>query len=271
MNKIFSMIALAATMLLAVGCDIIDDPLKPYTPSGGGKTVLIKDFTGVRCVNCPAAATAAHELQHQLGEDHIFILSVHAGFLATAVGQFPNFTTPEGTAWYNNNNTNPLFTVDHVALTEGNTLNVSQLDTPLGDALAETQSFEIGISNTYDEATRRLSVENRFNPTNEGQGKYYATVCLVEDSIIGRQVVPSSVVPGGIDTAYVFRNVFRGTLNGADGELVVNGPVYLDDSFSSTYSIELDSAFNADQCYILTYIYNYQDGKIMQTAMKKIK
>ena len=47
-----------------------------------GKMVLIKDFTGARCVNCPAAAEYAHNLQHQLDEDHIFIMSVHAGFLA---------------------------------------------------------------------------------------------------------------------------------------------------------------------------------------------
>ena len=46
-----------------------------------GKTVLIKDFTGARCVNCPAAAEYAHNLQHQLDENHIFIMSVHAGFL----------------------------------------------------------------------------------------------------------------------------------------------------------------------------------------------
>ena len=102
-----------------------------------GKTVLIKDFTGARCVNCPAAAEHAHNLQHQLDEDHIFILSVHAGFQAQPLGQFPDFLTDEGTEWYNNHDSNPLFTVDHVALTEGNTLNEAQIDAPVADALLE--------------------------------------------------------------------------------------------------------------------------------------
>ena len=62
-----------------------------------GKTVLIKDFTGARCVNCPAAAEHAHNLQHQLDENHIFIMSVHAGFLAQPMGSFPDFLTDEGT------------------------------------------------------------------------------------------------------------------------------------------------------------------------------
>ena len=255
-------------MFVSVGCDKIDinNTHKPFEPTGGSKTVLIKDFTGARCVNCPAAAETVHELQHQLGEDRIFILSVHAGFLAQPLGQFPNFLTDEGTEWYNNHDSNPLFTVDHVALTDGATLNVEQIDTPVSDALAEPQLFDISISNTYDEGSHLLKVENRFEPTGDGSGEYYATVCLVEDSLVGWQTIP-----GGVDREYVFRNVFRGTLNGADGELVSNGAFYVDDSFATTCSMELDSTFNADQCYIMTYIYDHQDGKILQTAVKKIK
>ncbi len=35
--------------------------------------------------------------------------------------------------------------------------------------------------------------------------------------------------------------------------------------------MELDSTYNADHCYIMTYIYDYETGKIAQTAMEKIK
>ena len=268
MRKTFSIAALSALMLLFMGCDKIDinNTHKPYTPTNGNKTVLIKDFTGARCVNCPAAAEVVHELQHQLGDDRIFILSVHAGYMAMPVGSFPDFITPEGTEWYNNNSANPLFAVDQVALTEGNTLNESQLDAPVSAALAEPQLFDIDINNTYDEDSRHLSVENRINATGERLGQYYATVCLVEDSIVGRQIVPS-----GIDTAYVFRNVFRGTLNGAEGGLVTNGIVYIDDTFNLNCSIDIDDTYNADQCYVLTYIYDKSDGKILQTAMKKME
>lgn len=267
MKKLLSIFALSALVLMT-SCDKIDinETHKPFSVTGSGKTVLIKDFTGARCVNCPAAAEVAHELQHQLGEDLVFIMSVHAGFLANPVGQFPDFTTEEGTSWYNGQSANPLFSVDHVALTEGNILNESQLDTPVAEALTEPQLFQIGIYNIYNEETRLLSVESTFTPISDGDGKLYATVCLIEDSIVGRQVVP-----GGIDTAYVFRNVFRGTLNGADGELVSNGPFYYDEDFEINTNMTLDEAYNADQCYILTYIYDYTTGKILQTAMRKVK
>ena len=268
MRKLSHIFLAAAMMLIISSCDKIDinNTHKPFNISGHGKTVLIKDFTGVRCVNCPAAAEAAHELQHNLGEDHVFIMSVHAGPLAQAIGLFPDLTTPEGTEWYKDNSSNPLFSVDHVALTDGHTLYVDQIDTPVADALAEEQSFEIFTAVSYDEETRLLSMEADVVVTAEVVGNFYVTACILEDSIVGRQVVP-----GGVDTAYVFRNVFRGTVNGVDGESFYNGPVYLDDEYIYRYSIELDPAYNADQCYFLTYVYDKTDGKIMQTAIEKIK
>ena len=265
MKKILFICTLVTLFVAAVSCDKIDNPHKPYTPTGGNKTVLIKDFTGARCVNCPDAAATVHELQHRLGEDRIFILSVHAGFLAQPLGNFPDFLTDEGTEWYGNHDSNPLFSVNHVALTEGNTLNVDQIDTPLNNALAEPQTFDISMENTYDETTRQLKVVSEVMATADITGQLYASYCLVEDSIIGWQTVP-----GGINREYVFRNVFRGTLNGIEGTLFKDGQTFVNDEKVFNCSIDLDSTYNANQCYVMGYIFNKADGKILQTAVKKV-
>ncbi len=267
MKKLSFILAAAALILAVTSCDKIDNPIKPYTPMGGGKTVLIKDFTGAMCVNCPGAAEIAHELQHQLGEDRVLIMGVHAGPLAQPAGQFPNFLTDEGNEWYGQHDSNPLFCVDNVGLTDGNTLYVEQIDEPVNEGLTEEQSFELFISNEYDESNRQLDVEVDATVTAEYGGNLYVTVCLVEDSIIGWQKVQ-----GGINKEYVFRNVFRGTLNGANGEAFGNGEFYVDDEREYNYSIQLDSIYNADQCYILSYVYDKnKDGKILQTRMAKVK
>ena len=232
-----------------------------------GKTVLIKDFTGVRCVNCPAAAEHAHNLQHQLDEDHIFIMSVHAGYQAQPMGSFPDFLTDEGTEWYNNHDSNPLFTVDHVALTEGNTLNDGQIDAPVVAALEEEQSFEIVVSPNYDEASRQLQVEVQAIALVDRDGEFYITACLVEDHITGWQITSN-----GVDKEYDFRNVFRGTLNGAYGEAFEDFGVDENDTFYFTYNTEINSDYNADECYVVVYVYDRNQGdKILQTAVKKIK
>ena len=232
-----------------------------------GKSVLIKDFTGARCVNCPAAAEYAHNLQHQLGEDRIFIMGVHAGFQAQPLGQFPDFLTDEGTEWYNNHDANPLFTVDHVALTDGNTLGVEQIDAPVAAALEEEQSFEISIIPNYDEASRQLGMTANVVALMGMDGEFYITACLVEDNIVGWQTTPS-----GVDREYVFRNVFRGTLNGAGGDKFEDVHVDANDTFHFSYNTELDAAYNADECYLMVYVYDKTQGdKILQTAVKKIK
>ena len=232
-----------------------------------GKTVLIKDFTGARCVNCPAAAEHAHNLQHQLGEDHIFIMSVHAGYLAQPMGSFPDFLTDEGTAWYNNHDSNPLFAIDHVALTEGNTLNETQIDAPVAAALMEEQSFEIRLSPRYDEASCQLNVGVNVYALVDLDGQFYISACLVEDHIVGWQTTP-----GGVDKEYDFRNVFRGTLNGAYGEEFESAHVGFDDTFYFNYSTEINADYNADECYLMVYVYDKSQGdKILQTAVKRIK
>ena len=232
-----------------------------------GKMVLIKDFTGARCVNCPAAAEYAHNLQHQLDEDHIFIMSVHAGFLAQPMGQFPNFLTDEGTEWYNNHDSNPLFTVDHVALTDGNSLKVEQIDTPVVTALDEEQSFEIVIGRQFDPTSRQLQVNIQAVSLTDWDGHFFITACLVEDNIVGWQIIP-----GGTDKEYVFHNVFRGTLNGAYGESFEDHHVDSDDTFSFSYNTEINADYNADECYVVVYVYDRNQGdKILQTAVKKIK
>lgn len=232
-----------------------------------GKTVLIKDFTGARCVNCPAAAEYAHNLQHQLDEDHIFIMSVHAGYLAQPVGSFPDFLTDEGTAWYNNHDSNPLFAVDHVALTDGNTFNEGQIDAPVTAALEEEQTFEIVVGAQYDESNRQLQVSAQVIALTDMDGQFYITACLVEDNIVGWQTTPS-----GVDKEYVFRNVFRGTINGAYGEEFEGFGVEADDMFYLTYNTEIDANYNADECYLMVYVYDKSQGdKILQTTVKKIK
>lgn len=268
MKKIFSIFTFSALMLFVMGCDKIDinETHKPFTPSGGDKTVLIKDFTGVRCNNCPAAAETAHELQHQLGEEKVFILSVHAGPMAQPMGNFPDFLTDEGTAWYGDHDSNPLFSVDHIALTEGNTLGVAQIDAPVSEALSEPQTFDISMMNDYDASTRQLKVEANVRATSDYEGQLYVTLCLVEDSLVGWQTTST-----GLNQEYVFRNVFRGNLNGFDGDLFSNGQTFFEDEKTFSQTLVLDTLYNAEQCYVMGYIYDKADGKILQTAMGKIK
>lgn len=229
-----------------------------------GKTVLLHDYTGVRCVNCPAASELAHELQDSYGE-RLVVLSVHAGFLAQPVGDFPDFTTEEGTEWYNNNSSNPLGSVNRAKLLPGYTLQSSAWADAVASAFEETQIVEIRVENSYNETTRQLTTTINACQLEDYYGNLSITVCLMEDGIIGKQVAP-----GGVVNDYVHRHVFRTTLNGAYGDDLDFEDGY--GLYTNTFKHILPETYNADNCYIIAYVYSDTDDmKILQTAISKVK
>ena len=82
---------LAALALAAVAsCDYIDEPFR--NPNGGGSTeangdtvlqteraVLVEDFTGHQCKNCPKASKVLKQLDSLYGSAKVIGLAIHAG------------------------------------------------------------------------------------------------------------------------------------------------------------------------------------------------
>lgn len=235
-------------------------------PLGGleptGKTVLLHDYTGVKCVNCPAAANIAHQLQETYG-DRLIVMSVHAGYQAQPSGGFPDFLTDEGTEWYNNNASNPLGSVNRVQLLTGYTLQASAWTDAVAEAFQEPQQIEIRISNVFDESTRRLTATVDAMALETIDKTLNITVCLIEDNIVGKQITPT-----GLMNDYVHRHVFRGTFNGAYGD---NFTFDQNRLYQQSFSMVLPEEYNASNCSVVAYIYDItQDMMILQTAQQPL-
>lgn len=89
--------ALAFAALALTACDEIDidkrfsDPIPIIVEAE--KNVLIEDFTGQQCMNCPLAAEEIHKLQEAYGADRLIAVSVHGGSNALS-----ETTSPQGLA-----------------------------------------------------------------------------------------------------------------------------------------------------------------------------
>ena len=255
----YTVTALNGTSVVYVVTAIVQE--EPVGPTG--KTVLLNDYTGIRCSNCPRASEIAHQLQEQY-EGRLIVMSVHAGFLAMPTGNMPDFRTPEGTEWYNNNSSNPLGSVDRVKLLPNYTLQENDWGNAVSAAMEETQTVEIKVNNTYDEASRMLTTTINAQALETLSGELALTVCLVEDSIVGIQATSN-----GYQEDYVHRHVFRGTLNGTYGENIqFDG----ENQFSKSFSKEIPEGFDDSHCHIVAYVYdNSQNMKVLQTAMESVK
>jgi hypothetical protein len=79
---------------LLAGCTEI----APVVPALGDRKVLVEEFTGVRCVNCPAGASELDNLRGIYG-DRLVVVSIHAGDFAPPFSDSRfDFRTAEGDA-----------------------------------------------------------------------------------------------------------------------------------------------------------------------------
>lgn len=270
------MLAMAFFMVGMVACDIIEEPYFKDNNNNGGepgeqpevqKYVLLEDYTGVRCNNCPAAGELALQLQEQY-HHKVVVLGVHAGFLSQPIGGYPNFMTTEGSEWYSQFgfDSNPIGTVNRKLNGGSYGYNSSAWGEAIAEALQEEAVVEMTPSVEYNAATRDLKVDISSKFIAELPDTYSLTVCIMEDSIVGKQLTPS----GNIDN-YVHRHVFRGTMNGAWGEDINTTAIAPGDVVTKSFTTKLNDAYNADQCYIVAYISNSDNKEVIQVTEKKIK
>lgn len=273
MKKLMFILAMAFFMVGMVACDIIEEPYFKENNGGGQpgeepavkKYVLLEDYTGVKCVNCPPAGELALQLQEQ-HHHQVIVLSVHAGSLA----EFPLFdlTTTEGDEWWKflNFQENPSGTINRKMINGGYKYDSSMWSEAVAETLQEEAALEMTPSIEYNETTRELKVDIKSKFLTELPDPYSLTVCIMEDSIVGIQQTQEGIVKD-----YVHRHVFRTTMNGAWGEEINTTAIAPGEEFSHVYTKKLDSSFNEDQCYIIAYVANSDTKEVLQVIEKKIK
>lgn len=103
--KLYILFALSALMLAACSDIAEDERLSYVKPQVGGRCVLIEDFTGQDCPNCPAATAIIEQLQEQYTGDTVIAVAIHSGHFG--VWDKPGQTglrTATGDEYYNHFN-----------------------------------------------------------------------------------------------------------------------------------------------------------------------
>ena len=278
MKSIKNMVlALVMAVFGLSACDIVEEPYiqgggDSPTPSGDTaqvmKKVLLEDYTGVRCVNCPEAGALALQLQ-EIYPERLIVLGVHAGMLAMPNGGYPDFRTPEGTEWWNffGFDANPIGTVDRTLSGTGRYgLNPADWATFIIDEIAKDPVIALRIENDYNAASRGLNVKVSGKFIVDQTDDLNLVVCLMEDGIVGLQQTENGPNPD-----YVHRHVFRGTLDGlAWGSSVGSAPFAEGFTFEKTYNYTLPENFNAENCAVVAYICRDRDKTVLQVEEAEV-
>ncbi len=225
------------------------------------KRVLLEDFTGVRCVNCPAAAEVVAQLKALYG-DRLIAMGIHGGNVMTyPINPDIDFRTPEGKEWWDffGFSYKPIGLVDRIGAPDY-PLNSSEWGTKVAAELEKEPVLAMGLQNTYEASSRTLNVKVSGKILVEQNEELFVVVSLIENDIVGPQMTPT-----GPNAEYVHKHVFRGTLDGkAWGEPIGNGPFAAGLTFEKNYSYTLPDKFVAENCAVVAYIYRNSDKTVLQ-------
>ena len=260
-------------------CDKIEPP---YTEEGSvaetGKKVLIEDFTGHLCNNCPRAHRELEHLKSIYG-DQLISIGIHVGNFAQPLTENyfgEDFRTETG------NELNDFFGADDAGLPNGMVnmrkvngnylLSYTEWGSVVATILAEPQKLDLTTTAEFDTATRKLDVTVTAKVLKYFKADEGLKICvyLTEDSIVGWQKDAEN--EGGEDIPdYVHRHVLRGSLNGTWGETInIDPTVYGSETDYKITGFSVDTSYNYKQCYVIPFVYDAKTLEIIQADEAKI-
>ena len=264
MNRVkIYLTTLALTAMLLVACDEIsqDERLIYVEPPMVGRAVLIEDYTGQYCVNCPRATQEIERLVEQYGDTTVIAVAIHSGPFGKSKGVPSPLYTEVGDMYFNTwgLSAQPTGLIDRLF---GSTP-FSYTDWAGGVnyevAFEAPVAFMTDID--YDEETRNAAIQVQTVGLDSDLVTGKLQVWLLEDSIDSFQLMPD----GSREEHYNHMHVFRASVNDPWGDqLSVNhGQVAV-----KQYDIALDPVWVPEHCSVVTFLYD--DTGVKQVAKKKL-
>lgn len=286
MKKILASVFVIASLILAMqSCDKIEEPYLELlrVDTGGGTTtgkrvIILEEFTGHKCVNCPEAALLAHNLQ-LANSGRIVLVSIHAGYFATTdvTGHYTtNLATTEGEEInsYFGVLSNPAATINRNSFSGKKVLTPDKWEAAITEELAKEPEANLEIETTFNPTSRNLDIKVNGEFIKAVSGDILLTVGITESNIIAAQKNNNSSVgttPDILD--YSHQHVLRAMVNGTWGQTVKTGGAAIGDKTSTELSYVLPEGWNQANCTVFAHL-SYAEGTnkyvVIQAAEKDL-
>jgi thiol-disulfide isomerase/thioredoxin len=277
-----------------IACDKVDAPYKetvappPVDTSTNNnndttpvfdevRKVLIEDYTGHQCGNCPLAAEKLDELKNTYG-NQVVPMAVHAGFFAeTAASPFnvdyrTTVATELDTYFGNSVAGNPNGMVNRKGYPNTHIQNLNAWSSILTPYTTQSPAVVLAIRNNFSASSNivETTVYAKFKTTLTGN--YKLCVYVTEDSIVGAQT-DYRLNPDVVED-YHFEHMLRASFYGTWGETVATDPIASETNIiRKKYSMSLSGKLlNINHpCNVVAFVYNETSKEVIQASTKKIK
>lgn len=260
-------LAVVASAVAFAACDEVDeaDRFKEMPAQESKRNVLVEEFTGQRCTNCPDAHAALAALSEQYGSN-LVVVGIHAGSFGVADGAIPGFVglkTTEGQQyadrWGDLDKVGyPIAGFDRRG--DASPLNSGDWSTLIYNEIGRPANLDIELS-AHLTAANEIEINTTLNPYDELKGKLQLWV--VEDSIVSFQINHGTTVRN-----YVHNHVFRSSANGTMGEDV---DLHIQMPVKNTCTIPVKDEWNTNHLHIVAFVYNDAEGVLQAQKAEVVK
>ena len=273
MNRIFNIrntVRNSAMVLFALAalsaCDEVDeaDRFVQLPTIESKRNVLIEEFTGQMCTNCPDAHRGLAALTGQYGEQLISV-SIHAGVLSLAEDngtEFVGLKNDEGQEYANR--WGDLDKVGYPCAVFDRSSEVSLFVSGkwpelIRKELEKPTSISINLEAHYNNDSTQMEITALMLPETDANAKLQLWV--TESNITAMQIDN-----GALKTDYVHNHVFRSSANGTWGEdIALKSNIYS----TATATVDVKENWNVRNLAVVAFVYNDKDG-VMQAAECKL-
>lgn len=270
----FSAALAIASGFFMTSCDnIADTPEDRYIPVDrveSSRNVLIMEFTGQRCMNCPEGAAAVQQMISVYGE-HIIPMSLHPEntIFTNPYGGGPSLLTSqlatEYYRYYQSPSSFPCAVFDGQMTANSN--NYKKWEDDAKVALAKGAPAELTVYAQLSNDSRQVVVNYDAKFSYDYTEPLNIVVWVVESGI----VAPQQTANGSVNRQYVNNHVLRTSFNGTWGEPLGEGSNYQKDhSYTGTVNGLLDESWVPENCNIIVALIRPDNKQVQQSAESHI-
>ena len=273
--------------IFAVSCDKIEEG--EYIKEGSniwyGRKIVILDFTGHKCGNCPKGHKAINALEEKFGEA-VVPIAVHCTYYGntnpyasphtTDTSFNYDFRCEEGIFLGGGDTDGGYMDFDAVPAGLINTFNPALINnstngwaTDFAKYYSTYPEFSFEVSTAF--ADSAISADIKLRSEVVTSRKLSLVAYVIEDGIVGWQFDYEST-PQEIGN-YVHNHVLRTSLNGVFGEDVKadNAQLSAGDVIEKSYSKAVRSDWNVANCKVVAFVYDTDTKEILQAEVANVE
>ena len=244
-----------------------DDP-EPITSRV--QKILIEDFTGHLCPNCPNAAIAAHSIMEK--NKNVFLIGIHnSGNFSKPMGDYYtlNFETTEGEELRSTYKPQD-YPSGMINRKESPSSQYETWESSVNDVVNNTPLVYMTLANsTYDTTTNKVSAKVTVNYHQGYVDDLNLVLAITEDGITGYQTMPNN----SHNPDYVHNHVLRQMPSGVWGAPFFAEDINEGDSYAERKEFTLRDGLVWENCHLIAYLIknNTDKREIVQVEQIAIK